>query len=155
MNFMIFLAYFRDNNQDIIIVQLCILHRWRGHLLELKEAGDNLAVNHGVGVNPDDPCCRGGNMDVHVSGGDTLSLSKLMLSYCNNQSAITVAKDDQFHACMKHINICYHFICKESTWNILEVRYYPTQYRVTDIFTKALPVKTFKQLHMLLSIYVD
>ena len=33
-----------------------------------------------------------------------------MLLYCNNQSAIAVAKDDQFHACMKHINICYHFI---------------------------------------------
>ena len=28
----------------------------------------------------------------------------------DNQSAIALAKDDQFHACTKHINIRYHFI---------------------------------------------
>ena len=31
--------------------------------------------------------------------------------YSNNQSAIALTKDHQYHACMKHINICYHFIC--------------------------------------------
>ena len=71
--------------------------------------------------------------------------SKLMVLYCNNQSAIAVAKDDQFHTHMKHINIWYHFI-RMITWNIIEVRYCPTQHMVTDIFTKALLVKTFKQL---------
>ena len=82
-------------------------------------------------------------------------LSKPMLLYCNNQSASTVAKDDQFHACMKHINIHYHFIHEAITRNILEVRYCPTQHMVADIFTKALPVKTFEQLCILLGIYVD
>ena len=82
-------------------------------------------------------------------------LSKPMLVYCNNQSAIAVAKDNQFHARMKHIDIWYHFIHKVITWNIIEVRYYPTQHMVTDIFTKALPMKTFKKLHTLLGIYVD
>ena len=78
-----------------------------------------------------------------------------MLLYCNNQSAIAVAKDDQFHTRTKHIDIWYHFICEAITWNIIEVGYCPTQHMVTDIFTKALPVKTFEQLHTLLSIYVD
>ena len=46
-------------------------------------------------------------------------LSKPMLLYCNNQSAIAVAKDNQFHARMKHIDIWYHFIHKVITWNII------------------------------------
>ena len=32
-----------------------------------------------------------------------------MLIYCNNQLAITVAEDNQFHAHTKQIDICYHF----------------------------------------------
>ena len=94
-------------------------------------------------------------MDAYVSGGDTAPLSNPMLLYCDNQSAITVAKDDQFHTHTKHINICYHFIQEAITKNILEVRYCPTQHMITNIFTKALPVKTFKQLCILLSIYID
>ena len=30
--------------------------------------------------------------------------------YCDNQSAISISKNDQYHARTKHINICYHFI---------------------------------------------
>ena len=82
-------------------------------------------------------------------------LSKLMLLYCNNQSDIAVAKHDQFHACTKHIDIRYHFICEAITRNIIEVRYCPTQHMIADIFTKALPVKTFEQLCTLLGIYVN
>ena len=93
---------------------------------------------------------------MHMFLGEILHpLSKPMLLYCDNQSAITVAKDDQFHAHMRHIDIHYHFICEVVTWNILEVRYCPTQHMITNIFTKALPVKIFKQLCMLLGIYVD
>ena len=93
---------------------------------------------------------------MHMFLGEVLRpLSRPMLLYCDNQSAIAVAKDDQFHAHTKHIDIHYHFICKVITRNILEVRYCPTQHMVTDIFTKALPMKTFEQLHTLLGIYVD
>ena len=93
---------------------------------------------------------------IHMFLGEILCpLSKLMLLYCNNQSAIAVAKDDQFHTHTQHIDIHYHFICKGITWNILEVRYCPTQHMVVDIFTNVLPMKTFEQLCTLLSIYVD
>ena len=78
-----------------------------------------------------------------------------MLLYCDNQSAIAVAKDDQFHTRTKHIDIWYHFIHKVITRNIIEVRYCPTQHMVADIFTKMLPVKTFEQLRMLLGTHVD
>jgi hypothetical protein len=30
--------------------------------------------------------------------------------YCDNQSAIALTKNNQFHACTKHIDIHYHFI---------------------------------------------
>ena len=78
-----------------------------------------------------------------------------MLLYCDNQSAIAVAKDDQFHACTKHINIQYHFICEVITWNLIEVRYCPTQHMVANIFIKVLLMKTFEQQCTLLGIYVD
>jgi len=31
---------------------------------------------------------------------------------CDNQSAIMLAKDSQYHACTKHISTGYHFICE-------------------------------------------
>ena len=93
---------------------------------------------------------------MHMFLGEILHpLSRMMLLYCDNQLAITVAKDDQFHTHMKHINIRYYFIREAIMWNILEAKYSPTQHMVADIFTKALPVKTFEQLHTLLGIYVD
>ena len=40
--------------------------------MDFEEAGDHLTVNHRVRVHGNDPCCQVGNMDVHVSGGDTV-----------------------------------------------------------------------------------
>ena len=68
-------------------------------------------------------------------------LTKPMLLYCNNQSAIAVAKNDQYYACTKHIDICYHFICETVAGSIVESRYCLTNQMITDIFTKTLPVK--------------
>ena len=59
---------------------------------------------------------------IHMFLGEVLHpLSKPMLLYCDNQSAIAVAKDDQFHARTKHIGIRYHFIRKVITWNIIKL----------------------------------
>ena len=53
---------------------------------------------------------------MHMFLGDILGpSSKLMLLYCDNQLVIAVAKDDQFYTHTKHVNICYHFICKAIT----------------------------------------
>ena len=42
--------------------------------MELEEASNYLAVNHGVEICGNNPCFQGGNMDVHVSGGDTVPI---------------------------------------------------------------------------------
>ena len=33
-----------------------------------------------------------------------------MTLFSDNQSMIVLAKDHQYHMCMKHIDICFHFI---------------------------------------------
>ena len=82
-------------------------------------------------------------------------LTKSMLLYCNNQSAIAVAKNDQYHTCTKLIDIRYHFICKTVACSIVEICYCLTNQMTADIFTKALPVKTFEALRELLGINLD
>ena len=59
--------------------------------------------------------------------------------FSDNQSAITLTKEHQYHACMKHIDIRFHFI----RWIIddgkLRLIYCPTEEMVADALTKALP----------------
>ncbi|TFY61298.1 hypothetical protein EVG20_g7113 [Dentipellis fragilis] len=59
--------------------------------------------------------------------------------FCNNQATIKLATTDNFHACTKHNDICYHFIhfvVDDSTFKIV---YCPTEEMVADALTKALP----------------
>jgi hypothetical protein len=68
--------------------------------------------------------------------------------FSDNQLAIALAKDHQYHARMKHIDVHYHFI----RWIIEEGKiclvYCPTEDMVADVFMKVLPspkVKHFAQ----------
>ena len=58
--------------------------------------------------------------------------------FSDNQSAITLTKEHQYHARTKHINICFHFIRWIVEDGKLRLIYCPMEEMVADIFTKAL-----------------
>jgi hypothetical protein len=53
-----------------------------------------------------------------------------------------MAKDPKFHACMKHIDICYNSIHEVVEDEKLE--YIPREENITDILMKLLMPKPFK-----------
>jgi len=59
--------------------------------------------------------------------------------YCDNQSAISVSRNDQYHARTKNINICHHFIGNVSKKRLVTITYCPMAKNLPNTFTKALP----------------
>ena len=66
--------------------------------------------------------------------------------WCDNQSAIKVAKDPVLHQRSKHIEPHMHFIINLVHDRVLEVLYCPTDDQVADIFTKSLTETKFSKL---------
>ena len=67
----------------------------------------------------------------------------LLILNCDNQGAITLAKDNKLH-------MCYHFICKAVEDRKVTVQYILTGDNVSDIFTKPLAKAKFWELTELL-----
>ena len=61
------------------------------------------------------------------------------LLYCDNQAALRLATDDNYHARTKHIDIRYHFIRQVVASDALRLVYCPTDDMTADILTKGLP----------------
>lgn len=59
--------------------------------------------------------------------------------FSDNQSAIALLKDHQYHARTKHINIRFHFIHYTVDNGQLCLIYCPTEDMIADMLTKALP----------------
>ena len=74
-----------------------------------------------------------------IQGGEEKPLT---ISY-DNQGAVALAKDNKFHARMKHIDLQYHFICEAVKDGKIQVKYVPTDDNMSDIFTKPLPRPKF------------
>lgn len=58
--------------------------------------------------------------------------------YSDNQSAIILTQDPQFHARSKHFDIENHFIREKIEQGLINVIYCPTDEMVADILTKGL-----------------
>jgi hypothetical protein len=75
--------------------------------------------------------------------------------YSDNQSAIALSKEHQYHARTKHIDVRYHFIRWVIEEGKIRLIYCPTAEMVADSLTKALPsakVKHFATALGLLSV---
>lgn len=63
--------------------------------------------------------------------------------YMDNQSAIRLVKNPEFHKRSKHIDVRYHFIREKYEEGLFLLNYIPTQEMIADAFTKSLPAKQF------------
>lgn len=66
--------------------------------------------------------------------------------YMDNQSAIRLVKNPEFHKRTKHIDVRYHFIREKYEENKFTLEYISTNEMIADIFTKALPAPKFNTL---------
>ncbi|GJS21479.1 retrovirus-related pol polyprotein from transposon TNT 1-94 [Tanacetum coccineum] len=64
--------------------------------------------------------------------------------FCDNTSAIAISNNPILHSRTKHIDIRYHFIIDHILKGDIELHFIPTQYQLTDIFTKPLDEPTSK-----------
>nr|CAN78733.1 hypothetical protein VITISV_020436 [Vitis vinifera] len=83
--------------------------------------------------------------------GQTSSSPILMM--CDNQAAISIAKNPVHHDRTKHVEIDRHFITKKVTSEMVKLNYVPTKHQTADILTKALPRSNFEDLTCKLGLY--
>ena len=57
---------------------------------------------------------------------------------CDNQAALCLATDDNYHTRTKHIDIHFHFVRQTISAGHIDIKYCPTQDMTADILTKAL-----------------
>jgi hypothetical protein len=65
--------------------------------------------------------------------------------YCDNQGAIALAKNPQFHARTKHIDIQHHFVRDKVSEGVIELQYIETESQVADGLTKPLDKIKFER----------
>ncbi|RVW64174.1 Retrovirus-related Pol polyprotein from transposon RE1 [Vitis vinifera] len=83
--------------------------------------------------------------------GQTSSSPILMM--CDNQAAISIAKNLVHHDRTKHVEIDRHFITGKVTSETVKLNYVPTKHQTVDILTKALPRPNFEDLTYKLGLY--
>ncbi|CAB4043194.1 Hypothetical predicted protein, partial [Paramuricea clavata] len=83
-----------------------------------------------------------------------VNIDKPMTIYEDNQSAIAMSKNPQFHGRSKHIDIKYHFVRDQVEKKTLTVLYCPTGSMLADLFTKGIPKEQFKKLRELTGVAI-
>lgn len=71
----------------------------------------------------------------------------------DNQSAIRLVKNPEFHKRSKHIDVRFHFIREKYEQKFLDLQYVQTNDMLADVFTKALPAPKFNEIISKLGIF--
>ena len=82
-----------------------------------------------------------------------VSIEKPITMLCDNQAAISIAKNPVHHDRTKRIEIDWHFILEKVEKAIVQLVYIPTRSQTADILTKALPRTNFEELNHKLCMY--
>ena len=75
-----------------------------------------------------------------------MPISRSLKVFCDNQSAISIAKNPVHHDRTKHMQIDRHLIKEKIESNTISLQYIPTSQQTADILTKVLPTKNSKIL---------
>ena len=73
-------------------------------------------------------------------------VTKPVILYCDNTSAINISKNLVMHAKSKHITIKYHYVRELVEDKRVNMEYIHTKEQIADIFTKPLPKDTYEYL---------
>jgi hypothetical protein len=66
--------------------------------------------------------------------------------YCDNQGAVRLVYNAEFHQRTKHIQLRWHWIREQAANEIIEVKFVGTENQLADIFTKALAGPIFHNM---------
>lgn len=80
------------------------------------------------------------------------SKTQATIIYGDNQGAISLAKNPQFHARTKHIDIQHHFVREKQEEGLVDIRYINSAEQVADGLTKALPRDAFQRFRIALGL---
>ncbi|RVW18373.1 Retrovirus-related Pol polyprotein from transposon RE2 [Vitis vinifera] len=72
------------------------------------------------------------SLDLHIP------LASIPTLYYDNTSALHMTINPVFHACSKHIELDYHFVCKQVALGLLATQHISTEKKVADLFTKPM-----------------
>jgi len=63
--------------------------------------------------------------------------------YEDNQSAIKITKNPEYHKRLKHVDIKFHFIREKVKEEVIKIKYISTKNQLPDVFTKPLAPTVF------------
>ena len=76
---------------------------------------------------------------------DLTGKSEPVMIHEDNQSAIAIAKNPQFHGRVKHINIKYHFIREQVNSDNIKLNYCQISEMIVDMLTKGLEFERLRE----------
>ena len=73
-------------------------------------------------------------------------ITKPMILYCYNTSAINISKNPMMHAKTKHIAIKYHYVRELVEDKEVKMKYVNSKEQIDDIFTKPLSKDAYEYI---------